>query len=270
MKKYFLAAALVCAFISGACSGGKEKGVGAVEHVVLIGLDGWGAPGLEGPAETDMPVLRKFISEGAYSDGITDAGGWPAVFGGAGEGLFALLRSQMPSPTLGAFYEPDGTGALFAGQGLDRDVHLPAENGYSDRVAFAAADYIRREKPVLTAVIFGEPGATVQEHGHDSPAYQTKLEGLDFYIGTLRDAAVDAGIYDKTLFIVTGGGRVDSEGAAGDMRFPLVFFGAGVKGGRKIGGSPGQEDIAPTVAYVFGLDRPEVWAGTPLTGVFGR
>ena len=52
-------------------------------------------------------------------------------------------------------------------------------------------------------------------------------------------------------------------------RVPIVFWGAGIEPGAQIGGTPGLEDIAPTIAMALDFVRPhpDVRAGEPIAGV---
>jgi arylsulfatase A-like enzyme len=52
------------------------------------------------------------------------------------------------------------------------------------------------------------------------------------------------------------------------MEAPLVFFGKGVKKGHKIDVPVVRYDTAPTIAYILGLQTPDVWRGRAITEVF--
>lgn len=303
MKMKFPVALVLAATLAAAsCSGPRNTGVGAIEHVVLIGLDGWGAYSLP---QMDMPTVQKFMDKGVYSDRVrsvlpsSSAVNWASMFMGAGPELhgytewdsatpdlepravdshgffptiFALLHDQRPESTIACFYEWDGIGKLFPKDVVDKDVNIPSENHRSDRLAVAAADYLRTEKPTLMLVAFDDPDAVGHRAGHGTPEYYAKLTELDYYIEMIEHAAIDAGIYDKTLFVIAadhgGTGRGHGGKTMEEMQVPLIFYGAGVKGPQKLERSIMQYDNAATIAYVLGLDVPQVWVGRPVTEAF--
>lgn len=51
-----------------------------------------------------------------------------------------------------------------------------------------------------------------------------------------------------------------------ELESPLVFYGAGIKKG-KIVAPTVKYDIAPTIAYMFGIEQPAVWVGKPILSV---
>ena len=53
-----------------------------------------------------------------------------------------------------------------------------------------------------------------------------------------------------------------------EMEAPLVFFGKGVKKGHKIDVPVVRYDTAPTIAYILGLQTPDVWRGRAITEAF--
>ena len=53
-----------------------------------------------------------------------------------------------------------------------------------------------------------------------------------------------------------------------DMESPLVIFGANVKQGYQIEAPVVQYDVAATIAYVLGIELPQVWRGKPVEEAF--
>ena len=53
-----------------------------------------------------------------------------------------------------------------------------------------------------------------------------------------------------------------------EMQSPFIICGKGVKKGLEFHESMMQYDVAATIAYVFGLQQPQVWVGRPMVQVF--
>lgn len=275
----------------------KEKGVKGVKHVVLIGLDGWGAYSMP---KADMPTVKSLMKAGSVtleSRSIlpsSSACNWASMIMGAGPelhgfttwgstkpdlpsrelshyGLFptviGLLRDQRPNSEIGYIYEWGGMSHLCEKEAVNHFVQTKGAETSKN-----AADYIKAKKPTFTMVAFDEPDGTGHGAGHGSDAYYAKLKELDGYIAEIVEAVKEAGMYDNTIFIVTADhGGVD-KGHGGktmlEMQIPFIVCGKGVKADHKITSSVMQYDTAATIAYIFGLERPQVWIARPVTEVF--
>lgn len=289
---------LVCLFV--AClttMAAKEKGVKGVKHVVLIGLDGWGAYSVP---KADMPTVKSLMKDGSYtleSRSIlpsSSACNWASMIMGAGPelhgfttwgstkpdlpsrvlthyGLFpsviGLLRDQKPDAEIGYIYEWGGMAHLCEKAAVNHFVQTKGAGTSKD-----AADYIKAKKPTFTMVAFDEPDGVGHSKGHDTDEYYAKLKELDGYIAEIVNAVKEAGIYDETIFILTADhGGVD-KGHGGktmkEMQIPFIVCGKNVKTGHQITSSVMQYDTAATIAYIFGLKRPQVWIARPVTEVF--
>lgn len=275
----------------------KEKAVKGVKHVVLIGLDGWGAYSVP---KADMPTVKALMKEGSYtleSRSIlpsSSACNWASMIMGAGPelhgfttwgstkpdlpsrelshyGLFpsviGLLRDQKPKAEIGYIYEWGGMAYLCEKDAVN---HFAQTKGAE--TAQNAADYIKAKKPTFTMIAFDEPDGTGHNKGHDTDAYYEKLKELDTYIARIVEAVKEAGIYDETIFIVTADHGGINKGHGGktmqEMQIPFIITGKGVKAGHEIASSVMQYDTAATIAHIFGLKRPQVWIARPVTEVF--
>lgn len=274
----------------------------AAKHVVLIGLDGWGSYSVE---KADMPNVKKLMADGSYT--LTkrsvlpssSAVNWASMFMGAGPELhgytewgsrvpelpsrevdqdgifptvFGLLHRAQPEAEIGCIYEWDGIRYVVDTLALDYDCHVAdAAKNPASTVRYAV-DYIQSKKPNLCAVIFDEPDHVGHGEGHDTPAYYAKMKELDGYIGQIVEAVEKAGMLDETIFIVTADHGGIEKGHGGktmaEMETPFIISGKGVKSGYAFTESMMQFDCASTIAYIFGLDQPQVWIGRPMTQVF--
>ena len=280
----------------------KAPGVKGVKHVVLIGLDGWGAYSVP---KANMPNVKALMEKGAYtleSRSIlpsSSAPNWAAMFMGVGPELhgyttwgsktpeipsrvilkngifptvFQVVRDARPDAEIGVFSEWLGIKYLIDTLSVSVYENTPDYNKYPTALCETAVKYIREKKPVLAAFCFDNPDHVGHQSGHDTPAYYEKLKELDGYIGQILKAAKEAGIYDETIFIVTADHGGINKGHGGktlqEMQVPFIICGKGVKAGHRIESSMMQFDTAATIAYILGVKAPQVWIGRPVTEVF--
>ena len=154
--------------------------------------------------------------------------------------MFQLLREARPHAEIGCLHQWGGIKYLVDTLALSHREQLQPE-----ALCSAAEKYIKEKQPDLLAVCFDEPDHVGHAIGHDTPEYYAKLKELDAYIARIVQAVKDAGIADETIFILTSdhGGINNHE-------------------------SMMQYDVAATIAYVFGLQQPQVWVGRPMVQVF--
>lgn len=309
MKRNLLLTLLIAfgVIMASAATGGKKTRGSKPKagHVVLIGIDGWGAYSV--PKAHDIPNIRYFMENGCYT--LKDrsvlpsasAINWSSMFMGVptemhgyttwgsrtpeipsayvGEHgmcptIFTILREQMPSATTACFAEWDGIKYLVDTLAISHvDCPISADkdlNTLSNR----AADYIRANKPKFIAVCNDQLDHTGHGVGHDTPAYYDCLARVDSQIGIIMQAVKDAGMWDNTIFILTADHGGINKGHGGktlqEMQIPFVICGKGVKKGMQITDCMMQYDCAATIAEIFGLQRPQSWRGVPAYSVFAK
>jgi predicted AlkP superfamily pyrophosphatase or phosphodiesterase len=296
---------LLCIFSMTGCGSDtreKEKPEWKAEHVVFIGLDGWGSYSIE---KADMLHVKQLMSEGCYTLQkrtvlpSSSAVNWASMFMGAGPELhgyttwgsqtpdlpsrelnrngmfpniFNMLREEAPEAEIGAIYEWEGIKYLVDTLSLDYHRHVPNDNKLNTALTGAAVKYIKEKKPTLAAFIYDSPDDTGHEDGHDTPGYYAKLKELDDQIGEIIQAMKEAGIYDNSIIIVTSDHGGIDKGHGGitmmEMETPFIIAGKGIQPGRKFQESMMQFDVAPTIAGIFHLDPPQVWVGRSMKQVF--
>lgn len=296
MKKILFV--LVLCLFAGTTFAAKWK----AKHVVLIGLDGWGAYSVE---KAEMPTVKGMMKNGAYT--LTkrsvlpssSAVNWASMFMGAGPELhgytewgsqkpelpsrvvshydifptvFGLFRDANPKAEIGCMYEWDGISYLVDRLALNYDKHVTEVKENPAATAKFAADYIRDAKPNLIAIIFDEPDHIGHAAGHDTPEYYTKLKELDGYVAQIKKAVEDAGMLDETIFILTADHGGINKGHGGktmrEMETPFIMCGKNIRKGYVIEDSMMQFDVASTIAYIFNLEQPQVWIGRPMKKAF--
>ncbi|MGL4331531.1 MAG: alkaline phosphatase [Bacteroidales bacterium] len=274
------------------------------KHIVLIGLDGWGAFSFE---KADMPNVKKLKSEGSYSLNTrsvlpsSSAVNWASMFMGAGPELhgftdwgsktpdlpsrittqyglfptiFGLLRDQADKSQIGYFYEWEGMKYLTETQAMNETGHIKPTDEDHKELTERSIRYIKENKPNLTAVIFDQPDGKGHKIGFGSAEYYNKLNILDQRVGEIINAIKEAGIEKETIIMIVAdhGGKDTKHGGKTmqEMEIPLIFAGKGIKKNHEIAASTMIYDIAPTIAYIFNLNQPQVWTGRAITEVFGK
>jgi predicted AlkP superfamily pyrophosphatase or phosphodiesterase len=270
-------------------------------HVVLIGLDGWGAYSLP---EAEMPVVKKMMQTGSYTLEALDimpsssACNWASMFMGADPKLhgysqsdtktpdfqpaaldsygffpniFSLLKEQKSSAKIGYFYDWEGMKYLCPPEALDYMERKP-KLSYDLEEVLDVALYLKREKPTLSFIYFAGPDSTGHQFGFDSPEYYNKLIDIDFYIGIIEKAIIEAGFYENTIFILSSDHGGIKKGHGGntllERQIPLILHGKNIKRNYEITSQVMIYDIAATIAHIFKLDIPDIWIGKPVIDIF--
>ena len=112
MKKLTLTLGIVLLLACSSSCFAKKTSVKGVKHVVLIGLDGWGAYSVP---KADMPNVKSLMEQGAYtleSRSIlpsSSAPNWAAMFMGVGPELHGYTTwgsrtPEIPSRVLNKLY----------------------------------------------------------------------------------------------------------------------------------------------------------------------
>lgn len=286
----------------GSATGEDSSPAWKAQHVIFIGLDGWGSYSV---IKSEMLNVKRLMSEGCYTLQkrtvlpSSSAVNWASMFMGAGPELhgyttwgsqtpdlpsrelnrngmfpniFNMLREEAPEAEIGAIYEWDGIKYLVDTLSLNYYRHVPNDNKLNTALTEAAVKYIKEKKPTLAAFIYDSPDDTGHADGHNTPGYYAKLKGLDDQIGEIIQAMKEAGIYDNSIIIVTSDHGGIDKGHGGitmmEMETPFIIAGKGIYPGRKFQESMMQFDVAPTIAEIFHLALPQVWVGRSMKQVF--
>lgn len=278
----------------------SKSQVKKIKHVVLIGIDGFGAYAVP---DADMPILKQLMSTGSWSLKArsvlpsSSAVNWASMLMGAGPtlhgytewgsktpeippattneygifpGIFGLLKQQKPQYKLAVIYNWGGIGYLFEKQAVDIVIHDEEAGG--DFFADTAAAIIKSEKPNLTFIHLSEPDGVGHNIGHRTPAYYEELKNVDRRIGTIVQSVKDAGIEKETIIIISAdhGGKGKGHGGKSldEVLIPWIINGTKVRNGNEITDVIITYDTAATLAYIFGLKVPQAWRGKPVVSAF--
>lgn len=282
------------------CASKEEGTIQGIEHVVIIGVDGMSPNGIQ---KANTPMLDSMVQNGAATmharsvlpsssspnwasmimgadteqHGVT-SNGWEknahelppvvATKNGTFPTIFTLFHDQQPDAHVGAIYDWDGFGRLFEKEDVDFDI----DGDHEDNTTQEAVNYIKEHTPKFTFVHLDHVDHAGHSMAHGSPEYYKSVEKADSLIAEIVNATKEAGIFEKTLFIVSAdhGGLGFGHGgeSLAEMEIPFILYGAGIKKGYQIEETVYQYDNAPTVAYAMGLQTPQAWIGRPVKGAF--
>ena len=297
MPRLLLALAILSLF-----SAISHAAIAPVEHVVVIGCDGFGALGF---TTTNAPVLRQLMRTGAHTlrargvmptssspnwasmimgagpeqHGITSNDWMPDKFeiapvatGAAGifPTIFGVVREQKPKAFIACVHDWDGFGRLLEPRAANLLEHVKG----SPATARRAIEVLQKSKPTFLFVHFDDVDHAGHEFGWKSPEYFAAVEQVDGLIGGLLKTLDETGLRKNTLVMMTAdhGGKDKSHGGATmeEIEIPWIVNGPGVSAGHEIKSPVNTFDLAPTIAWVFGLKHPGCWIGKPVTEAFGN
>ncbi|WP_163517395.1 alkaline phosphatase [Gelidibacter japonicus] len=269
------------------------------KHVLLIGVDGLGAYAIP---QAEMPHLKSLMTKGSSSFEArsvlpsSSAVNWASMLMGAGPtfhgytewgsqvpeipsiettknnlfpSIFSLIKNQVPDAKTAAIYSWGGIGYL-----LEKDVIdfvIPTKDDETLTVS-EASRIIKDHQPLFTFVHLSEPDNVGHGIGHDTPEYYAELKKVDERIGKLIAAVKEAGIENETIIMVTADHGGIDKGHGGkslvEVQIPWIIAGPGIIQNQKLDSSIVTYDTAATIAFILGLEMPQVWRGQAIKEVF--
>lgn len=227
MRKVLLFVCLLMAGMTVNVNAAKQK----AKHVILIGMDGWGAYSV---SKADIPAIKSLMTNGCYtlhSRSVlpsSSAINWASMFMGVGTELhgyttwgsktpeipsrevnergiaptiFSVLREQRPKAEIGCLYEWPGIKYLVDTLAMSYQYQTPGYAKAPTALCEAAEKYIIEKKPELLAICFEEPDHTGHTKGHDTPAYYQMLKELDGYVERILQA-IKKPVYGMTPLLL--------------------------------------------------------------------
>lgn len=295
MKKIFT---LVIAISFAIGSFAQMKGV---DHVVLIGADGFGAFILN-KHKGSFPNLEKLMAEGSSTLEmrsvlpLSSAVNWASMLMGAGPelhgytewgsktpelpsreigkyglfpGVFGQMRQKYPQAETGVIYSWEGIGYLYEKEAVNFNRF---EKDDDIKVLQSATQYLMEKKPALSFIYFSQPDGAGHSIGWDSPEYFEECKKIDAYVGDIMKTLHTAGMDKNTIVIFSSDHGGVNKGHGGksmqEMQIPYIIWGTPVKKNYKIGESTMIYDNVATMAHILGFDCPQVWISRPILSVF--
>ncbi len=274
--------------------------VKGIEHVVLIGTDGFGAFMFK-EHKGSFPNIEQLMKEGSSSMTMrsvlpsSSAVNWASILMGAGPelhgytewgsrtpelpsreigpygifpGIFGLVRQQKPKAETAVVYSWEGIGYLFEKDAVN-DVKECKDD---DLCVLDNGLQFLAKKPVLSFIYFSEPDGAGHGKGWGTPEYLAACKKIDEYVGAIMKAIRDNDMEKNTvvIFISDHGGINKGHGGKTmqEMEVPYVLWGKPIKAGYTIPESLMVYDNASTIAYILGLKQPQVWIGRPARSAF--
>lgn len=304
MKRFIWGFVLICLSLpTDGFSKRKNNPFPSDVHVMLIGFDGWTSYSL---AKAEMPVLRQMMGQGCWTLKkrsvlpSSSSANWASMFMGAspeihgytqwdsktpeipsaviGENkmfptISRILRSQHENAEIGLFCTWEVIKHIADTLAINKVEVKRLKDGYS-AITKLIDDYIVEKSPAFCTIVYGFADHYGHSFGFESEEYYKSLKNLDKCLGDIIQATKVAGIYEKTIFIVTSdhGGNGNKHGGKTlkEMESPFIIFGNNIKKGHEIEEFMMQYDIAATIAYIFGLETPQAWIGRPVLSVFDK
>lgn len=300
MKRMMMLLVLAVPFVVGGAKMKLPKK--APKHIVMVGFDGMSAQGVR---ESDgMPFYKSMMRRGAYTLKrrsvlpSSSACNWASLYMAAGPeqhgynkwnsrkpdfpsdtltehgffpDIYYLIKKAYPEAKIGHFYEWSGIHYVVDTLCVSRDMQF---NHKDEKGMQAVLDYIVKEQPLMTSIIFDCPDHPGHDTGWMSAEYMEALTEMDGVLKRIYEAVERAGMADETLFVLTAdhGGKDKGHGGISmeEMETCLVFYGKGVRPGTVITETSNVTDVPATLAHMLGLQRPHAWIGRPLPSVVGR
>lgn len=273
-----------------------------VKHIVLIGSDGFSSAVVrENPGA--FPNIERLIQEGSHTLEkrsvlpSSSAVNWASMLMGAGpelhgyttwgsqtpelpsrvigeDGIFPsivrLIRNGYPDAKIGLGYTWATIGCLYEQKAADLSYNSSTEAVLKDSICL----WIRENKPLFTFLAFDEPDHTGHESGWESEEYVNMCKIIDGYVGEIMQTLKDTGMIGNTLVVFTSDHGGINKGHGGktmnEMEAPFILWGPGIKKSFYITDSVMIYDTASTIAYVLGLEQPQVWIGRPVVSAFEK
>ena len=297
MRKMLLvgvAAAICC----GCMCEKMGKGSALAKHVVLIGVDGFGAQYIPWK---QMPNLSKLRDEGHYavarcSYPTSSGTSWMSTLGGTIPELhgyrkwnsrqpdvqafevtekgippcvFHEVRKQEPSAYTVSLYDWDGIGFVHATNEVSYVKYFVVGEGEKrdDDIVTEGLEQLKAHDVKLTFIYQELPDGYGHKYGWGTPEYTNACVHLDKNIGRVMKALEELTMRDETVIVLTadhgGLGKKHGMDVLECFEIPFLVSGPAVKDGFRLREPVIGADTAPTILDLLGYTIPETWRGRP-------
>lgn len=199
--------------------------------------------------------------------------------GGIFPTIFYVLKDQKPDMKTASVYDWPGFGRLFEKEYVDFEYmpDIPRETT-EDRILWAeytmqnAVEYMIQEKPEFMFIQLDHVDHIGHRIGHGTDEFYYYTAHADSLIGEMINALEMNDMLQNTTIIINSdhGGIEFGHGGATDIEtfIPFIIAGPETKEDYDLESYVNTYDMAPTIAYIFGVEQPEAWIGQPLKQAF--
>ena len=273
-QKISLLAAVAAVALCGGSAYADSPKAPIAKHVVLIGVDGFGARWI--PWDK-MPNLKALRDGGLYATGrdsypTSSAINWATAFFGTVVEVHGYRNWNSAKPDIPAY-----TATLFTWDGIGRCQNTnaasfarhfpgPGRDAYPPRDKSVIDEGLKQlaHKPKLILFYQGQVDSLGHGYGWGSEKFTNACVRVDENIGRIVEGVKKAGMWDDTVFMLVAdhGGEGTKHGLANLNCFeiPFIVSGAPVKGKRLV--EPVLlADTAPTILSILGYEVPDAMRG---------
>ncbi|MGF1637241.1 MAG: alkaline phosphatase family protein [Cyclobacteriaceae bacterium] len=271
------------------------------QYVVIIGIDGMSPAGLR---KANAPNIKAMMEKGSYSmqaraiRPTSSSSNWASMLMGAGPDQHGITSNDWERDEFEIYPSAVGVEDVFPSifsllyqQKKDKSTTLVAldwkplgrflELSIMDWVVYGETptevttnmvEKIISEKPTLAFIQLDHVDGALHRHGHLAEGYLQTINHADSLAGLIIEAYKEAGIFEKTTFIIASDHGGLGYGHGGDsmdeLQIPVIISGPDVKENFEITDPVYVYDIAATTAHLLGLKIPRAWIGKPTVCAF--
>lgn len=290
MKKVFKSIVLtVIATMAFAIS--AQAGTPKAKHVILIGIDCFGASTLQ---RAETPNINRMIDNGAlqlYSRCVRETSSsqnWMGILSGASiemhgvtgnsweyenrviepavknrQGkfptIFDHIKEQRPNAKVYAFYDWGNQDRMYDTSRFDKSKRWGGEEQDAE-VVEAAINAFVADQPEFMYVYFGKVDHIGHSFGNETDTLMTCMKETDALVGKLVNTLEEKGLMKNTVIVMTGDHGGYQYGHGGDskseLEVPIIVYGKGVTKGKYITSVGMNFDATAIVAGLLGVQLP--------------
>lgn len=195
--------------------------------------------------------------------------------------IYSVLKEQRPESRTALMCDWDGVKYVVDTLAVDdvmfynhasHSVESGEDGADPQKYTDLAVNYIKEQKPTFFTFYLDGLDHEGHTYGWCTDKYYAFETVLDRCIARVIQATKDAGIFDDTIFVLTSDhGGIDT-GHGGmtldELLTPFIVYGKGVKHGFVMTDAMMQYDVTATLAYILGIEQPQVWVGRPMKSMF--
>jgi predicted AlkP superfamily pyrophosphatase or phosphodiesterase len=267
-----------------------------VDHVIVIGIDGFGAAALR---ENPTPNIHKLMSEGAWTlkaRGVmptVSSPNWASMIMGAGPEqhgvtsndwqpdkfefspvctgsakifptIFGILRQQKIGARISILHDWDDFQRL-----VEPGVATLIQNTPGAKATMEAAQKEWREhSPALMFLHLDDVDHAGHENAWESQQYRDAVAAVDVLVGNFTTAVKQSPEGARTAILLSadhgGVGKKHGGMTMTELEIPWIATGAGIVRSHEITSSVNTFDTAATIAALLKLKTPDCWLGRPV------